>query len=109
MLQYRRGQKQRETLIKVPIYDLGLGHSTRPDPNRLRPGHSVRTFDVNLDRPSSIVQRKVLTPNDFASLAELEARLLAFQQHYQQLAKPFQWRFTRQDLANLLEKLALAA
>jgi len=57
----------------------------------------------------SILQRKLLTPNDFASLAELEARLLAFQQHYQQIAKPFQWRFTRQDLANLLEKLALAA
>lgn len=57
----------------------------------------------------SIVQRKVLTPNDFASLAELEARLLAFQQHYQQIAKPFQWRFTRRDLANLLEKLAVAA
>jgi hypothetical protein len=57
----------------------------------------------------SIVQRKVLTPNDFASLAELEARLLAFQQHYQQIAKPFQWKFTRRDLANLLEKLAVAA
>jgi hypothetical protein len=58
MLLYRRGQKKRETLVKVPIYDLGLGHSTRPDPNRLRPGHSVRTFDINLDRPNSIVQRK---------------------------------------------------
>jgi len=57
----------------------------------------------------SILQRKLLTPHDFASLAELEARLLAFQQHYQQIAKPFQWRFTRRDLANLLEKLALAA
>lgn len=57
----------------------------------------------------SIIQRKVLTPNDFASLAELEARLLAFQQYYQQIAKPFQWRFTRRDLANLLEKLAVAA
>jgi hypothetical protein len=27
----------------------------------------------------SIVQRKVMTPNDFASLSELEDRLLAFQ------------------------------
>ena len=27
----------------------------------------------------SIVQRKVLTPNDFSSLAELEQRLMAFQ------------------------------
>jgi len=31
----------------------------------------------------SIVQRKVLTPNDFSSLAELEQRLLAFQHHYE--------------------------
>jgi hypothetical protein len=54
----------------------------------------------------SIVQRKVLTPNDFNSLAALEDRLLAFQQHYQAVAKPFQWRFTRRDLAALLAKLA---
>ena len=30
---------------------------------------------------------------------------LGFQQHYQQIAKPFRWTFTRQDLANLLRKL----
>jgi len=29
-----------------------------------------------------MVQRKVLTPNDFKSLNELEQRLLAFQQRY---------------------------
>lgn len=55
----------------------------------------------------SVVQRKVLTPNDFNSLAALEDRLLAFQDRYQSAAKPFQWRFTRQDLAKLLDKLAL--
>jgi hypothetical protein len=54
----------------------------------------------------SIVQRKVLSPNDFNSLTALENRLLAFQDHYQSAAKPFQWRFTRRDLASLLEKLA---
>ena len=42
----------------------------------------------------SIVQRKVLTPNDFSSLAELEQRLLAFQSHYEKTASPFQWTFT---------------
>ncbi len=52
----------------------------------------------------SIVQRKVLTPNDFCSLAELQERLLHFQDHYQQ-AKPFQWTFTRHNLAHLLAKL----
>jgi hypothetical protein len=54
----------------------------------------------------SIVQRKALTPNDLNSLTALEGRLLAFQDHYQSAAKPFQWRFTRRDLASLLEKLA---
>ena len=53
----------------------------------------------------SIVQRKVLTPNDFASLTELEDRLLRFQAHYERAAVPFQWTFTRQDLAALLAKL----
>jgi hypothetical protein len=54
----------------------------------------------------SIVQRKVLTPNDFASLADVEDRLLHFQTHYEQAATPFEWTFTRQDLAALLAKLA---
>jgi DDE superfamily endonuclease len=53
----------------------------------------------------SIVQRKVLTPNDFKSLSELEQRLIAFQQRYQETASPFQWTFTRKDLATLLAKI----
>jgi hypothetical protein len=53
----------------------------------------------------SIVQRKVVTPNDFTSLRELEDRLLAFQGRYEPTAKPFQWTFTRGDLAALLAKL----
>ena len=53
----------------------------------------------------SIVQRKVLTPNDFPALAELEKRLLAFQSHYEQTASPFKWTFTRRDLHVLLAKI----
>jgi hypothetical protein len=53
----------------------------------------------------SIVQRKILTPNDFRSLQQLAQRLLAFERHYQTIAKPFQWRFTRKDLHALLHKL----
>jgi hypothetical protein len=52
----------------------------------------------------SVVQRKVLTPNDFADLAVLEAQLLAFGRRYEQIAAPFQWKFTRQDLNKLLAK-----
>jgi DDE superfamily endonuclease len=54
----------------------------------------------------SIVQRKVLTPNDFDSLAAVENRQLAFQRHYATLPRPFEWTFTRRDLARLLAKLA---
>jgi hypothetical protein len=53
----------------------------------------------------SIVQRKVLTPNDFPSLAAVEERLLAFQRYYEAIAQPFAWMFTRRDLAALLNKL----
>lgn len=53
----------------------------------------------------SIIQRKVLTPNDFRSLAELEDRLLRFQDHYAAAARPFQWKFTRENLHALLSKL----
>jgi DDE superfamily endonuclease len=53
----------------------------------------------------SIVQRKVLTPNDFADLVEVERRLLGFQRRYQQAAEPFDWRFTRSDLDRLLRRL----
>lgn len=53
----------------------------------------------------SIVQRKVLTPNDFDDLAALEERLLAFQRHYEAIAHPFEWTFTRRDLDRLLARL----
>ena len=52
----------------------------------------------------SIVQRKVLSPNDFAGLDALAQRLLDFQYYWEATAKPFKWTFTRQDLANFLSK-----
>ena len=52
----------------------------------------------------SVVQRKVITPNNFADLAALEAHLLAFGRRYEQIAAPFQWKFTRDDLNKLLAK-----
>jgi hypothetical protein len=53
----------------------------------------------------SVLQRKVLTPNDFASTEELEGRILRFQRHYEHVARPFQWKFTRRDLRKLMERL----
>jgi DDE superfamily endonuclease len=54
----------------------------------------------------SIVQRKVLTPNDLGSLPELQQRLLAFQTHYERTVSPFQWTFTRKNLHALMAKIA---
>jgi hypothetical protein len=54
----------------------------------------------------SIVQRKVLTPNDFATLDLAERRLLDFQQYFQQIARPFAWNFTRRKLKALLRRLS---
>lgn len=57
----------------------------------------------------SIVQRKVLTPNDFVSLAQLQAALLDFQDRYERAAAPFQWTFTRKDLTELMNRLRTKA
>jgi hypothetical protein len=54
----------------------------------------------------SIVQRKVLEPNDFENLADVARTLNDFEHHWNQIAEPFDWRFTRNDLAALLDRLA---
>ncbi len=54
----------------------------------------------------SIVQRKLLEPNDFDSLPELARTLNAFEHHWNEIAEPFGWNFTRDDLAAVLERLA---
>ena len=54
----------------------------------------------------SVIERKVLTPNDLADLDVLAERLLAFQERYEQVAEPFAWKFTRHDLGRLLDRLA---
>jgi hypothetical protein len=53
----------------------------------------------------SVVQRKVVSPNDFTDLAEVEQRLVDFEKRYNATAQPFQWKFTRNDLYDLLERI----
>jgi len=57
----------------------------------------------------SIVQRKVLTPNDFADLGALKSALLRFEKDYNRQAKPFAWNFTRDKLASWLKQLKTVA
>jgi transposase len=53
----------------------------------------------------SVVQRKALTPNDFTSLNQIRDRLAAFETRYNAIAKPFTWKFTRDDLHDLLRRI----
>ncbi|WP_413751874.1 IS630 family transposase [Streptomyces sp. R-74717] len=52
-----------------------------------------------------IVQRKVVTPNDFTDLDQVRDRLRGFEDRYNATAQPFQWRFTTTDLDDLLARL----
>ncbi|MEV6864538.1 IS630 family transposase [Streptosporangium subroseum] len=53
----------------------------------------------------SIVQRKVVSPNDFTSLDQIEDRLIAFERRYNATARPFRWKFTPADLEDLLARI----
>ena len=96
------------------IVDNGSSHRGQRSVNRLKkvypnlvlvhgPVHASWLNQIEIY--FSIIQRKVLTPNDFRSLQELEHRLLNFQCYYEQIAKPFEWKFTRRDLNALLNKI----
>jgi len=54
----------------------------------------------------AIIQKKVLTPNDFLILEAVRKRLLDFRIRYQEIAHLFSWKFTRKDLK---EKLKLVS
>lgn len=99
------------------IMDNGAAHRGQRADDRLRskwptivPVHTpIHASWLNqIEIYFSVVQRKVLTPNHFQSLAHLEQSLLRFQDRYQQIAKPFRWTFTRRDLTQLVAKLKTA-
>lgn len=100
------------------IVDGGSAHHRNTFPARLSRMHAnavavslpVHASWLNqIEIYFSIVQRKALIPNDFDSLKALRHRLLGFQQHYERIAKPFEWKFTRADLDALLNKFQAAA
>jgi transposase len=50
----------------------------------------------------SVLQRKLLQPNHFRSLDELQQAILDFIAHYNQTAKPLQWSYTVEQLEHKL-------
>jgi hypothetical protein len=96
------------------IVDNGSSHAGKTSIKRMRdrwenarlihlPVHASWLNQIELY--FSIVQRKALTPNDLATLDALAERLLKFGKHYRQIARPFEWTFTRQDLNKLLGRI----
>ena len=53
----------------------------------------------------SVVQRKVVSPNDFTNLDQVHQRLTDFEQRYNATARPFNWKFTPADLDDLLDRI----
>ena len=56
----------------------------------------------------ALVQRKVLTPNDFVSLAEVEQRLHLYEELTNAKPRPFNWKFDRPKLVEFLRRLDAA-
>lgn len=67
------------------------------------PGHASWLNQIEIY--FSIIQWKVLTPNDFTDLDGLAEPVLDFQYYWETSARPIEWKFTRHDLAELLAKI----
>jgi len=96
------------------VVDNGSSHRGLPSIERMKnrwPNTEVVHLPVHaswlnqMEIYFGVVQRKVLTPNDFASLDAVAQRLKEFERHYESAAKPFEWKFTREHLSKLLSKL----
>ncbi len=97
------------------IVDQGSSHRPTTFPQRLRrqflnatgvtlPVHASWLNQVEIF--FSILQRKALTPNDFPNLDAVRERLHGFANRFNtdRKGKPFDWKFTRHDLHDLLER-----
>lgn len=97
------------------IVDNGSDHRGRAAIDRLRKAHPNAIMIHTPVHASwlnqaeiffSIIQKKVVTPNDFASTTELSRTLLAFVDRYNLTARPFNWKFTADDLTALLGRIS---
>jgi transposase len=96
------------------IVDNGSDHRGKMAIDRLRKAHPsavmvhtpVHASWLNqIEIFFSVIQKKVVSPNDFPSLEKLSETLLAFIDRYNQTAEPFNWKYTADDLKNLLHRI----
>jgi transposase len=97
------------------IVDNGSDHRGQAAADRLRTAHPnaimvhtpVHASWLNqIEIFFSVIQKKAVSPNDFAGLDELSRTLLAFVDRYNQTARPFSWKFTASDLTGLLRRIS---
>ena len=96
------------------VVDNGSDHRGKAAIERLRKAHPnavmihtpVHASWLNqIEIFFSIIQKKVVSPNDFPSLEKLSETLLAFVDRYNQTARPFSWKYTAADLTDLLRRI----
>jgi hypothetical protein len=97
------------------IVDNGSSHRGQTAVNRSRQRHPnvilvhtpVHASWLNqIEIYFSVVQRKVLTPNEWLNLDQVREALLGFERYYATIASPFKWDFTKEDLHRILAKTA---
>jgi hypothetical protein len=97
------------------IVDNGSDHRGQAAADRLRDAYPnaimihtpVHASWVNqVEIVFSVIQKKVLTPGDFPGLGTLSHALLAFVHRYNRAARPFNWKFSADDLTALLHRIS---
>lgn len=100
------------------VVDNGSSHRGAASVNRLRTAYAnallvhlpVHASWLNqVEVYFSLLQRKVLLPNDSTNLQELQLRIQLYEELTNRQPKPFDWRFTKYDLFALLQRLATRA
>jgi transposase len=96
------------------IVDNGSSHAGRASISRMRAAWPTATL-VHLPVHASwlnqievvfsVIGRKVVKPADFADLDALAQRLTDFEPRYNAAAEPFDWKFTRADLDDLIRRI----
>jgi len=103
--------------ISIAVFDALVAEVMSQEPYRaarrvcwIVDGGTIHRGQRAIDRIEiyfSILQRKALTPADFASQDAVAERILGFQDHHRAVARPFESKFTRRDLQQLLQRWAI--
>ena len=97
------------------IVDNGSDHRGKAAADRLRRAHPnavmihtpVHASWLNqVEIFFSVIQKKVVSPNNFPSLEKLSETLLAFVDRYNRTAEPFSWKYTADDLKDLIRRIS---